>query len=136
MKKALVFSLFVGMLSSGHLPALEANSGLDLRKTLSGQFAAPNVFTEAPRSGVLWAQGAVRLLIQRGNSAIIGHSPARGYSTPIVAASLCNQDLRSPQRAVVLWWSDPKLLNQSSISNYDRFSTQGDEHTPSNAVLK
>jgi hypothetical protein len=52
MKKVLVFSLFLAMLSFGHLPAQEANSGLDLRETLSGQFAASNVFTEAPRSGV------------------------------------------------------------------------------------
>ena len=52
MKKALLSMLIFGILCPGHLPAQEANSGLDLRETLSGQFAASNVFTEVPRSGV------------------------------------------------------------------------------------
>jgi hypothetical protein len=51
MKKALLSLLAFGALCPGHLPAQEANSGLDLRETLSGQFAASNVFTEEPRSG-------------------------------------------------------------------------------------
>jgi hypothetical protein len=51
MKKALLSLLVLGMLCPGLLAAQEASSGLDLRETLSGQFAASNVFTEAPRSG-------------------------------------------------------------------------------------
>jgi hypothetical protein len=52
MKRAIFIWLVAGALCSGYLPAQEANSGLDLRETLSGQFAASNEFTEAPRSGV------------------------------------------------------------------------------------
>jgi hypothetical protein len=52
MKKVLLFSLVFGAICLEYLPAQEANSGLDLRETLSGQFAASNVFTEVPRSGV------------------------------------------------------------------------------------
>jgi hypothetical protein len=37
---------------AGLLFAQEASSGFDLRESLSGQFAASNVFTEAPRSGM------------------------------------------------------------------------------------
>jgi hypothetical protein len=51
MKRTLLFWLISGVLCLGHLSAQEANSGLDLRETLSGQFAASNDFTEAPRSG-------------------------------------------------------------------------------------
>jgi hypothetical protein len=52
MKKILFISLVLGVLSPVCLTAQEGNSGLDLRESLSGQFAASNVFTEAPRSGV------------------------------------------------------------------------------------
>lgn len=51
----LVCALFGALLGpvfgNGFLAAQEANSGLDLRATLSGQFAASNVYEEAPRSG-------------------------------------------------------------------------------------
>jgi len=43
----LIFAAF----GHGFLAAQEANSGLDLRATLSGQFAVSNVYEEAPRSG-------------------------------------------------------------------------------------
>jgi hypothetical protein len=52
MKKVLLFWLLFEVLCCGYLSAQEANSGFDLRETLSGQFAASNVFTEVPRSGV------------------------------------------------------------------------------------
>jgi len=52
MKRTLIFGPVVWALCSAYLPAQEANSGLDLRETLSGQFAASDVFTQAPRSGV------------------------------------------------------------------------------------
>jgi hypothetical protein len=52
MKRALVSWLIFGVLCSAILGAQEASSGLDLRETISGQFAASNVFTEVPRSGV------------------------------------------------------------------------------------
>lgn len=51
MKRTRLSWLVFGVLCLGRLPAQEANSGLDLRETLSGQFAASNDFTEAPRSG-------------------------------------------------------------------------------------
>jgi hypothetical protein len=51
MTKALLFWLVSGVLWTGNLAAQEANSGLDLRATLTGQFAASNVYTEKPRSG-------------------------------------------------------------------------------------
>jgi hypothetical protein len=57
MRKALQLWLVFGVLCPGILTAQEANSGLDLRETLSGQFAASNVFTEAPRSGALVGVG-------------------------------------------------------------------------------
>ena len=51
MRKALQLWLVFGVLCPWIVTAQEANSGLDLRETLSGQFAASNVLTEAPRSG-------------------------------------------------------------------------------------
>jgi hypothetical protein len=51
MKRALLFWLTVGAFCSGNMPAQEASSGLDLRETLSAQFAASSEFSEAPRSG-------------------------------------------------------------------------------------
>jgi hypothetical protein len=51
MKKTFLFGLLSGILCAGSLAAQEADSGVDLRATLTGQFAASNVFTEEPRSG-------------------------------------------------------------------------------------
>jgi hypothetical protein len=51
MKNALLVWPVFGVLCLGYLPAQEANSGFDLRETLSGQFAVSNVLTEVPRSG-------------------------------------------------------------------------------------
>jgi hypothetical protein len=52
MKKPLLCWLVFGVLCSGYLPAQEANSGLDLKESISGQFAASSVLTEVPRSGM------------------------------------------------------------------------------------
>lgn len=51
MRKALQLWLVFGVVCPQILIAQEANSGVDLRATLSGMFAASNVLTEAPRSG-------------------------------------------------------------------------------------
>lgn len=51
MKKALHIPLAFVLICPGFLAAQEASSGLDLRATLTGQFAASDVFTQAPRSG-------------------------------------------------------------------------------------
>jgi hypothetical protein len=51
-RKTLFISLILGVLCPVCLAAQEGNSGFDLRESLSGQFAASNVFTETPRSGV------------------------------------------------------------------------------------
>jgi len=51
MKWNLLFWLVSLALGPELLIAQEANAGFDLRATLSGQFAASNILTEAPRSG-------------------------------------------------------------------------------------
>ena len=51
MRRALQLWSVFGLLCPWILAAQEANSGFDLRATLSGQFAASNVLTKAPRSG-------------------------------------------------------------------------------------
>jgi hypothetical protein len=51
MRRASLAWLLFAVFCPGCLLAQEANSGLDLRETLSGQFAASNSFTEEPRSG-------------------------------------------------------------------------------------
>lgn len=51
MKKSLLFGLVFAVVCPVILPAQEAESGFDLRETLSGQFAASSVYTEAPRDG-------------------------------------------------------------------------------------
>jgi hypothetical protein len=51
MGRARLTWLLCAVFVHGFLSAQEANSGLDLRATLSGQFAASNVYEEAPRSG-------------------------------------------------------------------------------------
>jgi len=58
MKQAFLFSLLVcGVLCPQLLAAQEANSGIDLRATLSGQAAASNMLTEPDRSGSPVAAG-------------------------------------------------------------------------------
>ena len=51
MGRARIAWLLFAVFSHGFLAAQEANSGLDLRATLSGLFAVSNVYEEAPRSG-------------------------------------------------------------------------------------
>jgi hypothetical protein len=51
MGRARLTWLLCAVFVHGFLSAQEANSGLDLRATLSEQFAASNVYEEAPRSG-------------------------------------------------------------------------------------
>jgi hypothetical protein len=51
MTRALRIWLVSGVLCPVYLAAQEANSGLDLRATVTGQFTASNTFTEVPRSG-------------------------------------------------------------------------------------
>src|SRR5580698_7962415 len=51
MKKFLLCGLVFAAVCAVILPAQEAESGFDLRETLSGQFAASNTYTEAPRDG-------------------------------------------------------------------------------------
>jgi hypothetical protein len=51
MKKAFLFWLLSGLLSPQLLVSQEANSGVDLRATISGQAAASSLSTEPPRSG-------------------------------------------------------------------------------------
>jgi hypothetical protein len=51
MGRARLAWLLCAVFGHGFLAAQEANSGLDIRATISGQFAVSNVYEEAPRSG-------------------------------------------------------------------------------------
>jgi len=51
MKPAILLCLAAGALGAQPLMAQEADSGFDLRATLSGQAVASSISTEAPRSG-------------------------------------------------------------------------------------
>jgi hypothetical protein len=51
MRKALLLGLICVLLGHAYLAAQEANSGLDLRATFTGQFAASDLLTQPPRSG-------------------------------------------------------------------------------------
>jgi hypothetical protein len=50
MGRARLAWLLCAMFGHRFLAAQEADSGLDLRATLSGQFAEPNVYTEASKA--------------------------------------------------------------------------------------
>ena len=57
MKNSALLLLLLCATSPRTLPAQEANAGIDLRSTLSGQFAASNIFTEAPVSAAPVGEG-------------------------------------------------------------------------------
>ena len=119
MRKALQLWLVFGVLCPWIVTAQEANSGLDLRETLSGQFAASNVLTEAPRSGAPASVGfrSVSYPTWKISSNWTATGVWQFTTRPYFYERLLNRGLRRERGSIASFLNYSRVSDKGSILN-------------------